>query len=62
MKWFLEAKEITAKEDYKITLVNGQATLTIPEVYEEDSGKYFCRAFSEAGEAHTFAELIVKGE
>jgi hypothetical protein len=62
IKWFHEAQEISPSSDYKMTVANGRATLTIPEVFAEDAGKYFCRAISEAGEAHTFAELIVKSE
>ena len=61
IKWFKEATEITHRADYNITLLNNKASLTIPEVFPEDSGKYYCRAISIAGEAHTFAELIVKG-
>ena len=35
-------------------------SLTIPEVFKEDSGNFMCRAVNMAGEAKCYASLVVK--
>lgn len=38
----------------------GLISLTIPEVFSEDAGKYVVKATNKAGEAKCYALLIVK--
>ena len=62
MKWFKDGAEILDRSDYQVTFSNGVAMLTIPEVFEEDAGKYVCSATNEKGTVNSAAELIVKGK
>lgn len=61
IRWFKEGRELTQSADFEISYRNGRVRLSIPEVFEEDSGKYVCRAQNKAGQAQSTAELIVKG-
>ena len=61
IRWYKEAKELTDSPDCEISYQNGRVTMTIPEVFEEDAGKYSCAAENSAGAATSTAELIVKG-
>lgn len=61
IKWYKEGKQLTQSADFEITYRNGRVQLTIPEVFEEDSGKYVCQAQNKGGQVQSTAELIVKG-
>lgn len=45
---------------FQITAFADVHSLTIPEVFEEDSGSYMVRAFNSAGEATCLARLTVQ--
>ena len=62
IKWFREGKEISDQADFEITFTNGRVALTIPEVFDEDAGKFTCFARNAVGTAASSAELIVRGE
>ena len=62
IKWFKEGKALTDSADFEITFKNGRVELSIPEVFEEDAGKYMCSAENKAGRTSSSAELIVKGK
>ena len=62
IKWYKDGAEIQDRNDYQTSFNNGLATLTIPEVFEEDAGKYVCMATNEKGTVNSTAELIVKGK
>ena len=62
IKWFKEGRELNDSADFEISFVNGRVELTIPEVFEEDAGKFNCSAKNTAGIATSSAELIVKGK
>lgn len=59
--WFRQSTQIPATEEFKIATDGDIATLTIEEVYPEDSGKYTCVAKNQAGTSSTSAELLVEG-
>ena len=59
--WFRQSTQIPATEEFKIAIDGDVATLTIEEVYPEDSGKYTCVAKNQAGTSSTSAELLVEG-
>lgn len=62
IKWYKQGTEITNRPDYEVSYINGQVRLTIPEVFEEDAGKYVCSATNEKATVNSTAELIVKGK
>lgn len=62
VKWFKQSHEISASPDFQISYSNGRVTLTIPEVFEEDAGRYECTASNTAGTTKSVAEITVKGE
>ena len=61
IRWYKEGKELTDSADFEISYQNGRVSMTIPEVFGEDAGKYACAAENSAGAATSTAELIVKG-
>lgn len=61
VKWYKDGKEILPGTDFDMQFKNNKATLTIPEVFVEDAGKYTCAVTNPAGTVDTSAELIVKG-
>ena len=61
IKWFKSGKQINDSADFQISFKNGRVMLTIPEVFEQDAGKYVCNAANKAGTVESSAELIVKG-
>ena len=61
VKWFKEGKEISDSADFQISYRNNRVSLTIPEIFEEDAGRYLCKAENQAGTQQSSAELIVKG-
>lgn len=62
IKWYKKDKEITDAADFEISYKDGRVSLTIPEVFEENSGPVTCTASNYIGTASSTAELIVKGE
>ena len=62
IKWFKEGKEVSSSADFQISFKDKRVALTIPEVFEEDGGKYVCSATNDGGKADSSAELIIKGK
>ncbi len=62
IRWYKGGKPITAGADFEITYRNNRVELTIPEVFEEDAGRYVCEAENDKGRKESAAELIVKGK
>ena len=62
IKWFKGGSQINDSADFQITYREGRVILTIPEVFEQDAGKFVCNAENTGGSADSSAELIVKGE
>ena len=62
VKWFKDGAEISDRSDFQVTFSNGVAMLAIPEVFEEDAGKFVCSATNDKGTVNSSAELIVKGK
>lgn len=61
IRWYKEGREVTQSADFEISYRNGRVQLSIPEVFEEDSGRYVCQAQNKGGQVQSTAELIVKG-
>lgn len=59
IRWFRNGKEIINSPDFEILHEGDVYTLSIPEVFNEDSGKYTVKAENNAGNAECTAELIV---
>lgn len=59
--WFLNDKELSDGDKYKITFKAGLATLEIIDVNVLDSGNYTCEVSNEAGSESCSTELSVKG-
>lgn len=59
--WFLNDKELSDGDKYKITFKAGLATLEIIYVNVLDSGNYTCEVSNEAGSESSITELSVKG-
>lgn len=62
IKWFKEGKEISDSADFQISYKNNRVVLTIPEVFEEDAGRYVVEAENKGGKKQSSAELIIRGE
>ena len=62
IKWFKSGKQISDSADFQISFREGRVMLSIPEVFEQDAGKYVCNAANKAGTVDSSAELIVKGK
>ena len=62
IRWFKEGKDIADGPDFEISYKESRVSMMIPETFEEDTGKYTCKATNEAGSASSSAELIVRGE
>ncbi|XP_072046919.1 titin-like [Amphiura filiformis] len=58
--WFRQSTPIPECEDFDLISEGNVASLTIKEVFPEDSGKYTCVAKNIAGVASTAAELLVE--
>ncbi len=59
--WFRQSTPIPESEDFELIHEGNVASLTIKDVFPEDSGKYTCVAKNIAGVASTAAELLVEG-
>ena len=60
IEWFKDDVAITSS-DYVTSFSDMVATLTIEEVFADDSAKYTCKASSADGSADTTAQLRVRG-
>eukprot|EP00058_Branchiostoma_floridae_P012492 XP_002597980.1 hypothetical protein BRAFLDRAFT_79788 [Branchiostoma floridae] len=58
--WYKDGQDCSQNPDFEITYIEGQTKLVIPEVFDEDAGKYTCKAKNQAGTAASTAELVVK--
>ncbi|CAH1249861.1 OBSCN [Branchiostoma lanceolatum] len=58
--WYKDGQDCSQNPDFEIAYIEGQARLVIPEVFDEDAGKYTCKAKNQAGTAASTAELVVK--
>jgi len=61
IRWFREGRPLTAGADFEISYRDGRVRLSIPEVFQEDAGRYLCSAENKAGRSQSSAELVVKG-
>ena len=60
--WFREGVKVEASLDFQVEFKNGVATLTIPEVFTDDAGKFTCTADNAAGSKSISCHLRVKGQ
>ena len=60
IEWLKDDVPITSS-DYLTSFQDMVATLTIEEVFSDDSAKYTCKATSVDGTAETTAQLKVRG-
>lgn len=60
--WEKDGIPIQNNPDYQVKLDGGLCSLTIEETFAEDSAKYTCRGYNDAGVAETSAYLSVMGE
>ncbi|XP_019626721.1 PREDICTED: muscle M-line assembly protein unc-89-like [Branchiostoma belcheri] len=58
--WYKDGQDCTQNPDFEIAYIEGHAKLVIQEVFDEDAGKYTCKAKNQAGTAASTAELVVK--
>ncbi|CAL1540816.1 unnamed protein product [Lymnaea stagnalis] len=62
IRWYREGKQLSDQADFEISYRNGRVTMSIPEVFPEDSGHFTCTAENQAGKASSTAELVVRGQ
>ncbi|GFS02469.1 SEC14 domain and spectrin repeat-containing protein 1-like Protein [Elysia marginata] len=62
VQWFKDNHPLESSPDFQITAFADVHSLTIPEVFEEDTGNYAVRAVNRAGEASCAARLTVDPE
>ena len=60
--WIFDNCEILEDDDFKLLHDGELHSLVIREVYPEDAGIYYCKAFNAAGEEQCSAKIDVKGE
>ncbi|XP_033111498.1 myopalladin-like, partial [Anneissia japonica] len=60
VKWRREGERIEPSLDFEIFYKDGDATLTIPEVFVDDAGRFTCSASNTEGERSTSCILTVK--
>ncbi|XP_038047057.1 myosin light chain kinase, smooth muscle-like isoform X3 [Patiria miniata] len=58
--WIFDSCEILEDDDFKLLHDGELHSLVIREVYPEDAGVYFCKAFNAAGEDQCSAKIVVK--
>lgn len=61
VRWYKDNLPLTSP-DYETRYDRGLATLTIEEIFSEDTARYTCRITNQAGSAESSAYLTVKGE
>ena len=61
IKWFRNGKQLNQQADFEISYRDGHVSLSIPEVFAEDSGLFMVTAENQAGIASSQAELLVRG-
>ena len=59
-KWYRNKDEVNPTADFEISYREGRVSLSIPEVFPEDSGNFTCQASNAAGQEESSAQLIVK--
>lgn len=59
--WFLNDRELSDGEKYKISFKNGIATLEILNLLVTDSGSYTCEVSNDAGSENCNTQIAVKG-
>lgn len=59
--WLKDDSQVEESEEFQITHEGDVNSLTIPDVYPEDAGKYTVVAKNEVGTATTSAVLYVEG-
>lgn len=62
VKWFKNSAEIAPTDDNIINVYESSTELIIPEVTEDDSGKYEVRVQNAAGEARSSSSVIITEE
>lgn len=62
VNWYRNDIKITPSRDYQQKVTRGVCTLTIPEVYPEDSGEYTCEIVSPQGSRRTTTFVTVERE
>ena len=60
VRWYKDNLPLTSP-DYETHYDRGLATLTIEEIFSEDTVRYTCRVTNQAGTAESSAYLTVKG-
>ena len=60
IEWFKDGMPLTSP-DYHTSYRDGLCTLTIDEVFSEDTARYACRAITSVGSDETVGSLRVKG-
>ncbi|CAG5126015.1 unnamed protein product [Candidula unifasciata] len=58
--WYRDSHILESSPDFQITAFADVHSLTIPEVFDEDSGSYTVKAANRAGEASCVAKLTVE--
>ncbi|KAE8746083.1 hypothetical protein FOCC_FOCC007207 [Frankliniella occidentalis] len=62
VQWYREGALIPQSADFQMIHEGNYAVLLISTTYEEDSGKFTCRATNAAGQTETSAKLLVKSK
>ena len=62
IKWYKDGKDLADGPDFEISYREGRVSLMIPETFQEDAGKYLCKATNPGGAASSSSELIVRGK
>lgn len=59
--WYKDGSLIPNEPPYQITFRDGDASLTVPESQEENSGVYSCQATNSSGQESTSSNVTVSG-
>ncbi|XP_012936768.1 uncharacterized protein LOC101859779, partial [Aplysia californica] len=62
IRWYREGKQLTDQADFEVSYRDGRVTMSIPEVFPEDSGQFMVTAENPAGIASSQAELVVRAK
>ena len=57
--WTKDGKPLTSNDILEVKYKNGSASVTIDEVYPEDSGRYSCKATNAKGSVETSSRVKV---